>query len=93
MEVKRLNYDKNLTQVDIAKMMGVRQPQVSNWLCAKRFPNSTNLIKSELLVLLYGLSGYWRVKDRNSYVEYLKSTTYSDFSGLGVRYIEVAPLI
>jgi len=25
--------------------MGVRQPQVSNWLSAKRFPNSTNLIK------------------------------------------------
>jgi glycosyltransferase involved in cell wall biosynthesis len=55
--------------------------------------HSTNLIKSELLVLLYGLSGYWRVKDRNSYVEYLKSTTYSDYSGLGVRYMAMYILL
>lgn len=50
MEIKRLIYDKNLTQVDIAKMMGVRQPQVSNWLSAKRFPNSANLIKLSSLL-------------------------------------------
>jgi len=50
MEVKRLMYEKNLTQVDIAKMMGVRQPQVSNWLSAKRFPNSSNLIKLSSLL-------------------------------------------
>jgi transcriptional regulator with XRE-family HTH domain len=69
MEVKRLNYGKNLTQVDIAKMMGVRQPQVSNWLSAKRFPNSTNLIKLSNLLdmepheLLFKLQ---EIKDINS---------------------------
>jgi transcriptional regulator with XRE-family HTH domain len=45
MEVKRLVIDKDLTQSDIAKMMGVTQPQISNWFYAKRFPSSTNLIK------------------------------------------------
>jgi glycosyltransferase involved in cell wall biosynthesis len=65
--------------------IGLQSPFIKN--------HSTNLIKSELLVLLYGLSGYWKVKDRNSYVEYLKSTTYSDYSVLGVRYMAMYILL
>ena len=65
--------------------IGLQSPFIKN--------HSTNLIKSELLVLLYGLSGYWSVKDRNSYVEYLKSTSYSDYSGLGVRYMTMYILL
>ena len=33
------------TQVEIAQMMGVKQPQVSNWLNGKRIPTASNLIK------------------------------------------------
>ena len=33
------------TQVEIAEMMGVKQPQVSNWLNGKRIPTASNLIK------------------------------------------------
>ena len=69
MEVKRQMVDKNLTQVDIAKMMGTTQPQVSNWLSAKRFPNSTNLIKlSQLLDMQPDelLSSLQEIKELNS---------------------------
>ena len=38
-------FDTDLTQVEIADMMGVKQPQVSNWLNGKRIPTSSNLIK------------------------------------------------
>ena len=38
-------FDTDLTQVEIADMMGVKQPQVSNWLTGKRKPTSYNLIK------------------------------------------------
>lgn len=38
-------FDTDLTQVEIADMMGVKQPQVSNWLTGKRKPTSSNLIK------------------------------------------------
>ena len=31
--------------VEIAEMMGVKQPQVSNWLNGKRIPTASNLIK------------------------------------------------
>jgi hypothetical protein len=47
------------------------------------------MIKSELMLLLYGLTGYWKVKDRDSYVKYLKSISYADYSGLGFKYIAV----
>ena len=33
------------TQVEIAEMMGVKQPQVSNWLNGKRIPTASNLVK------------------------------------------------
>lgn len=69
MEVKRQMVEKNLTQVDIAKMMGTTQPQVSNWLSAKRFPNSTNLIKlSQLLDMQPDelLSSLQEIKELNS---------------------------
>lgn len=46
----------------------------------------TNLHKSELNLLLYGLSGYWKVKNRDSYKDYYEFTTYSDFSKLGFKY-------
>ena len=38
-------FDTNYTQVEIAELMGVKQPQVSNWLTGKRKPASYNLIK------------------------------------------------
>jgi transcriptional regulator with XRE-family HTH domain len=31
--------------VEIAEMMGVKQPQVSNWLNGKRIPTASNLVK------------------------------------------------
>lgn len=33
------------TQVEIAEMMGAKQPQVSNWLNGKRIPTASNLIR------------------------------------------------
>jgi len=44
---------RELTQTEIAKMMGVKQPQVSNWLSGKRIPNSKNLIKLSTILELY----------------------------------------
>ena len=38
-------FKTNYTQVEIADLMGVKQPQVSNWLNGKRIPTSSNLIK------------------------------------------------
>lgn len=37
--------ETELTQVEIADIMGVKQPQISNWLNGKRLPTSQNLIK------------------------------------------------
>jgi transcriptional regulator with XRE-family HTH domain len=37
--------ETELTQVEIANIMGVKQPQISNWLNGKRLPTSQNLIK------------------------------------------------
>jgi transcriptional regulator with XRE-family HTH domain len=34
-------------------MMGVKQPQVSNWLSGKRIPNAENLIKLSNILELY----------------------------------------
>jgi transcriptional regulator with XRE-family HTH domain len=44
---------RELTQTEIAKMMGVKQPQVSNWLSGKRIPNAENLIKLSTILELY----------------------------------------
>lgn len=44
---------RELTQTEIAKMMGVKQPQVSNWLSGKRIPNAENLIKLSSILELY----------------------------------------
>jgi transcriptional regulator with XRE-family HTH domain len=38
-------FETDYTQVEIANLMGVKQPQVSNWLNGKRIPTSSNLIK------------------------------------------------
>ena len=50
--------EKNLTnlkytQVEIAEMMGVKQPQVSNWLNGKRIPTASNLVKLSNILELY----------------------------------------
>ena len=50
--------EKNLlnlkfTQVEIAEMMGVKQPQVSNWLNGKRIPTANNLVKLANILELY----------------------------------------
>ena len=37
--------ETELTQAQIANIMGVKQPQVSNWLNGKRLPTSQNLVK------------------------------------------------
>jgi transcriptional regulator with XRE-family HTH domain len=47
------NSSRELTQTEIAKMMGVKQPQVSNWLSGKRIPNAENLIKLSNILELY----------------------------------------
>ena len=44
---------RELTQTEIAKIMGVKQPQVSNWLSGKRIPNAENLIKLSSILELY----------------------------------------
>ncbi len=45
-------FNTDFTQVEIADMMGVKQPQVSNWLNGKRIPTSSNLIKlANILVM------------------------------------------
>ena len=47
------NSSRELTQTEIAKMMGVKQPQVSNWLSGKRIPNAENLVKLSNILELY----------------------------------------
>jgi transcriptional regulator with XRE-family HTH domain len=49
----KISIQTNLTQIEIAKAMGVQQPQVSNWLNGKRLPTSTNLIKLADILQLY----------------------------------------
>jgi hypothetical protein len=45
-------FDTDYTQVEIADLMGVKQPQVSNWLNGKRIPTSSNLVKlANILVM------------------------------------------
>jgi hypothetical protein len=48
---------------------------------------SSNLIKQELILLLYGLSGYWKVKDLSAYKYYLKTIKYSYYEKLPLRYV------
>jgi transcriptional regulator with XRE-family HTH domain len=43
--MKKITIDTELTQAQIADIMGVKQPQVSNWLKGKRLPTSQNLVK------------------------------------------------
>ena len=42
--MKKFMEEKNLTQVKIAEIMGITQPQVSNWFQGKRLPSAYNLI-------------------------------------------------
>ena len=42
---KKNVFPTKFTQVEIAEMMGVKQPQVSNWLNGKRIPTASNLIR------------------------------------------------
>jgi transcriptional regulator with XRE-family HTH domain len=43
--MKKFMEEKNLTQVKIAEIMGITQPQVSNWFQGKRLPSAYNLIR------------------------------------------------
>ena len=43
--MKKIIIETELTQAQIADIMGVKQPQVSNWLNGKRLPTSQNLVK------------------------------------------------
>jgi transcriptional regulator with XRE-family HTH domain len=43
--MNKITIETELTQAQIADIMGVKQPQVSNWLNGKRLPTSQNLIK------------------------------------------------
>ena len=43
--MNKIIIETELTQAQIADIMGVKQPQVSNWLNGKRLPTSQNLIK------------------------------------------------
>ena len=49
----KISIQTNLTQMQIADAMGVKQPQVSNWLNGKRLPTATNLIKLADILELY----------------------------------------
>jgi transcriptional regulator with XRE-family HTH domain len=46
-------FETDYTQVEIANLMGVKQPQVSNWLNGKRIPTSSNLIKLAGILQIY----------------------------------------
>jgi transcriptional regulator with XRE-family HTH domain len=46
-------FENDYTQVEIANLMGVKQPQVSNWLNGKRIPTSSNLIKLAGILQMY----------------------------------------
>ncbi len=43
--MNKITIETELTQAQIADIMGVKQPQISNWLNGKRLPTSQNLIK------------------------------------------------
>jgi len=43
--MKKYMEEKHLTQVKIAEIMGITQPQVSNWFQGKRLPSAYNLIR------------------------------------------------
>ena len=49
----KISIQTKLTQLEIANAMGVKQPQVSNWLNGKRLPTATNLIKLADILQLY----------------------------------------
>jgi transcriptional regulator with XRE-family HTH domain len=51
--MRKFSIQTNLTQLEIAKAMGVQQPQVSNWLTGKRLPTSSNLIRLADILQLY----------------------------------------
>jgi transcriptional regulator with XRE-family HTH domain len=36
---------RGLSQQELAKRIGATQPQVSDWMCGKKTPNSANLTK------------------------------------------------
>ena len=46
-------FETDYTQMEIANLMGVKQPQVSNWLNGKRIPTSSNLIKLAGILQMY----------------------------------------
>lgn len=51
--MRKISIQTNLTQMQIADAMGVKQPQVSNWLSGKRIPTAINLIKLADILELY----------------------------------------
>jgi transcriptional regulator with XRE-family HTH domain len=42
---KKSTLQTKFTQIEIAEMMGAKQPQVSNWLNGKRIPTASNLMR------------------------------------------------
>jgi transcriptional regulator with XRE-family HTH domain len=50
---KKSTLQTKFTQIEIAEMMGAKQPQVSNWLNGKRIPTSSNLIKLAGILQMY----------------------------------------
>ena len=51
--MKKITIQTDLTQAQIADIMGVKQPQVSNWLNGKRIPTAANLVKLAEILKLY----------------------------------------
>jgi transcriptional regulator with XRE-family HTH domain len=51
--MKKITIQTDLTQAQIADIMGVKQPQVSNWLNGKRIPTASNLVKLAEILKLY----------------------------------------
>ena len=67
--MNKIIIETELTQAQIADIMGVKQPQVSNWLNGKRLPTSQNLIKLANILNYYPeelLNDLWRYSLRKN---------------------------
>jgi len=41
--IKRILQEKNITQLALSNLLGIRQSQISNWVNGKSLPNFTSL--------------------------------------------------
>jgi predicted XRE-type DNA-binding protein len=67
---KKVALSTNLTQSQIAELMGAKQPQVSNWLNGKRIPSAINLIRLADILNEYPeelLTKLEKIKQENCY--------------------------